>query len=631
MCTFDAMNLLSAENLFLRYGTRVLLDHVSFGVEQGQKIALVGVNGCGKSSLLRILAGEDQPNSGEVARKNGLNLAYLAQRPDIPEHLSVLEAVMDGDDPIMELVRDYEGLLQKVQKNPSLTDQLSSLASRMDALNAWDYESRAREILGKLNLHDLEQLTGTLSGGQRKRVGLARVLLRQPELLILDEPTNHLDLDVIEWLEDYLDKQQMSILMVTHDRYFLERVTNEIVELDNGQLYSYPGSYTYFLEKKEERHAQEKADADKARNLLRKELEWLRRQPKARGTKAKYRVDGVERLKDRASYQKEGGEVNLGIQQRRLGGKIIELDGISKTYNGSRLFPPFSYIFRRGEKVGIIGANGTGKTTFLEMIAGNRQPDEGSIDRGINTHIGYFRQEEPQFEQGKRVIDIVRKVADVVETGDGTEISASQMLLRFNFDPKQQYDIVDKLSGGEKRRLQLLLILVGHPNFLILDEPTNDLDLITLQVLEDFLLEFKGCLIVVSHDRYFMDRITDHLFIFEKGKEIEDFNGTYNDYRELKLAEAEPQVTEQKTTDTSKKKDKTNPQNKLSYKEKREMETLDEEIARMTREKADLETKINSGGLDHEELLALSQSLGRLNEELDEKEMRWLELSEKDQ
>ncbi|MEJ2003497.1 MAG: ABC-F family ATP-binding cassette domain-containing protein [Cyclobacteriaceae bacterium] len=625
------MNLLSAENIFLRYGPRVLLDHVSFGIEQGQKIALVGVNGCGKSTFLRILAGEDEPNEGTVARKNGLNLAYLSQKPEIPSDITVLEAILDSDDPIMELVRDYEQMLQRAQKDHSLNDELAVLSARMDTLNAWDYESRAREILGKLNLHDLDQLTGTLSGGQHKRVGLARVLLRQPDLLILDEPTNHLDLDVIEWLEDYLDKQQMALLMVTHDRYFLERVTDQIVELDKGKLYTYPGSYTDFLEKKEERHVREKVEADKARNLLRKELEWLRRQPKARGTKAKYRVEGVDKLKKQASAPKGTAQVNLGVKERRLGGKIIELSGITKQYGGETVFPPFSYIFHKGEKVGIIGPNGTGKTTFLEVISGMTDADEGEVVRGVNTQIGYFRQQEPKFEDGKRVIDIVRKVADVVETDQGNEITASQMLQRFNFEPAQQYDIVDKLSGGEKRRLQLLLVLIRHPNFLILDEPTNDLDLITLQVLEEFLLEFKGCLLVVSHDRYFMDRITDHLFIFEKGKEIRDFNGTYDDFR-LEQNELREIGSEKKNSpEPDRQKERTKSTNKLSYKEKREMESLDTEIERLTARKGEIEKEMNSGVLDHEQLMKLSMELQELTGELDDKEMRWLELSEKDQ
>ncbi len=624
------MNLISADNISIRFGDRLLLDNVSFGLEQGQKMALVGVNGCGKSTLLRILAGEEAPSSGEVAYKNALNMAYLPQQPVFDPEANILEAAMDMDDPIMEVVSQYEQAIFHSATDPKAVDRLTELTGKMDSLNAWNYESKVKEILGRLGLHDLDQKVGQLSGGQQKRVGLARALLQQPELLLLDEPTNHLDLDVIEWLEEYLGTNQMSLLMVTHDRYFLESVTNEIVEIDQAKLFQYSGNYSYFLEKKQERYENDQARSDKARNLMKKELEWIRRQPKARGTKAKYRIDAFEDLKKEAARPVNGGSVELDVQEKRLGGKVIELKDVSMRYGDLVVLPSFSYIFRKGEKIGIVGKNGTGKTTFLEILSGRISPEKGEIDRGVNTHIGYFRQEEPNFKSGERVIDIVRAETEVMKLSDGNEISASQMLQRFNFSPSQQYDLVDKLSGGEKRRLQLLLVLLLNPNFLILDEPTNDLDLITLQVLEEFLQGYSGCLIVVSHDRYFMNRMVDHLFIFEQGKDIQDFNGTYLQYREeqelQKLSEQQSRKTE-----AQKPKDKVKmPAEKLSFKEKREMEMLEVEMEKLNRKKAELLESLNSGGMDHDQLRQVAEDLEKAQDDLDSKELRWLELSEKE-
>ncbi|MCA6077928.1 ABC-F family ATP-binding cassette domain-containing protein [Fulvivirga sedimenti] len=624
------MNLISADNISIRFGDRLLLDNVSFGLEQGRKVALVGVNGCGKSTLLRILAGEEAPSSGEVAYKNDLNMAYLPQQPDLDPDATILEAAMDMDDPVMEVVSQYEQAVYRSAYDPKAVERLTDLASKMDSLNAWNYESKVKEILGRLGLHDLEQKVGELSGGQQKRVGLARALLQQPELLLLDEPTNHLDLDIIEWLEEYLSANQMSILMVTHDRYFLESVTNEIVEIDQAKLFQYNGNYSYFLEKKQERYENDQARSEKARNLMRKELEWIRRQPKARGTKAKYRIEAFEELKKDAARPASAGTVELDVSEKRLGGKIIELQHVSKSYGETVILRPFSYIFRKGEKIGIVGKNGSGKTTFLEILSGRLEPDSGVIDQGVNTHIGYFRQEEPNFKPGERVIDIVRAEAEVMKLSDGNEISASQMLQRFNFSPSQQYDIVDKLSGGEKRRLQLLLVLLLNPNFLILDEPTNDLDLITLQVLEDFLQGYKGCLIVVSHDRYFMNRMVDHLFIFEKGKDVEDFNGTYLQYRDQqdlqKFAEQESRKPElQKSKEKAR-----GSSEKLSFKEKREMEQLEADMEILNSRKAELIESLNSGDLNHEQLREVAEEIEKNQEELDSKELRWLELSEKE-
>ncbi len=622
------MNYLSAENLRISFGDKVLFSDVSLGISQGQKIALVGINGSGKSTLLRMLAGEETPERGEVVYANDLTVAYLPQLPVFEEGLQVLDAVMMSDDPVITLVREYERTLA-LSDDPRHQEKLTSLVSEMDARNAWNYEFQVKEILGRLGIHQLDARIDNLSGGQRKRVGIARALLQQPDLVILDEPTNHLDLDAIEWLEEYLSTSNMAIIMVTHDRYFLENVTNEIMELEGGALYRYQGNYSYYLEKKEERRNLESQEVDKARNLMRKELDWIRRQPKARGTKAKYRVDAFEDLKKKAGKTVTGNELQVDVIERRQGGKILELHDIEKSFGNKRVILPFSYIFRKGEKAGIVGPNGAGKTTFLNMITGKLAPDAGEVVTGTTTVFGYYRQTEPTFDPQMKVIDVVQEITDLVTLSDGSKVSASQMLNRFNFPPVKQHDKVGKLSGGEKRRLQLLLVLLGNPNFLILDEPTNDLDLETLRILEDFLTSFNGCLLLVSHDRYFMDRLADHLFIFSEGEPIRDYNGSYSTYREKK--KKEEAASEKK--DVPQEKQAPQPRNKtdkLSYKEKREMEALEKEMQDLNQEIETLTTKLQSGGLDHSELAQIGQQIEQDKELLDEKEFRWLELSEKE-
>ncbi|MEL7005080.1 MAG: ABC-F family ATP-binding cassette domain-containing protein, partial [Bacteroidota bacterium] len=483
-----------------------------------------------------------------------------------------------------------------------------------------------KEILGKLGIHDLKQKISTLSGGQKKRVGLAKVLIEKPDLIILDEPTNHLDLEAIEWLENYLSSSQMGIIMVTHDRYFLESVTNEIIELEDQQIFRYSGNYSYFLEKKEEREIQAQAEKEKAKNLYTKELDWIRRQPKARGTKAKYRIDAFEETKQKAHVNLQKAELELDVKDRRQGGKVLELEGIAKSFDSTEVIKPFDYIFKKGERLGIVGKNGAGKSTFLNMLTGDLIPDKGEISKGQTTTIGYYRQQEPTFKEGQKVIDVVKEVAEVVTLSTGNTVSASKFLTQFNFSPKAQFDYVDKLSGGEKRRLQLLRVLIQNPNFLILDEPTNDLDLITLRTLEEFLQNFKGCLIIVSHDRYFMDRLVDHLFVFEKGKTIQDFNGNYSDYRIQ--AKSEKVVEAPKPEKEITKKEKTPEKRKMSFNEKREFERLDKELETLSEQKEEMITKLNSGQGDHEELAAWGQELKKIEEAIDEKELRWLELSE---
>lgn len=625
---FCLMNYLSAENLGISFGDQILFSGISLGISQGQKIALVGINGCGKSTLLRILAGEEVPETGEVAYANGISVAYLSQLPVFDPEAEVLDAVMMSDDPVISLVREYERTLA-LSGSQDHTDQLTRLVSEMDAKNAWNYEFQVKEILGKLGIHQLDQKMANLSGGQRKRVGIARALLQQPDLVILDEPTNHLDLDAIEWLEEYLSTSNMAIIMVTHDRYFLENVTNEIMEIEGGNLHHYQGNYSYYLEKKEERRTLESAEVDKSRNLMRKELEWIRRQPKARGTKAKYRIDAFEEIKKKATRDIQDASLEVNVVERRQGGKILELEEIEKSFGENQVIKPFSYIFKKGEKAGIVGPNGAGKTTFLNMLTGKIVPDKGKVITGTTTVIGYYQQKEPEFAETLKVIEVVREVTDLVTLSDGSKVSASQMLNRFNFPPKKQHDKVGKLSGGEKRRLQLLMVLLENPNFLILDEPTNDLDLDTLRVLEEFLESFRGCLLLVSHDRYFMDRLVDHLFVFSEGKAIKDYNGSYSSFRlsgQLRQAESsgEPSSAPKSSQPVKDKKEK------LSYKEKREMESIEKELDRLTIQLDTLTEELSTGKLDHQALADKGKQIELLKQELDDKELRWLELSEKE-
>lgn len=624
------MNYLSAESVSKNFGDKVLFDDISFGIDQGEKVALVGINGSGKSTLLKMIMGKEPPNEGEITFRNDIAVAFLEQNPTFNEADTVMESIFNTENEALSVIKEYEFHLLHAATSPVSQQKLANLISKMDSLNAWDYESQIKQILGKLGVHDLEQKINELSGGQRKRVALAKILINKPDFLILDEPTNHLDLDTIEWLENYLATANMSLLLVTHDRYFLEKVTNVILELENENIYRYKGNYSYFLEKKAEREEQQATEVGKAKNLLKKELEWMRRQPRARGTKAKYRVDAFHDLQDKASKKLNRDELELSIQATRQGGKILELENISKAFGPKQVVDDFSYIFKKKDRIGIIGPNGAGKSTFLNMITGKLSPDEGEVIKGQTTVFGYYTQEELTFKQDQRVIDIVKEIAEVVKMSDGREISASQFLQHFQFPPKMQYNVVSKLSGGEKRRLQLLRVLIKNPNFLILDEPTNDLDLITLNILEDFLLNFGGCLLLVSHDRYFMDRLVDHIFIFEGEGSIKDFPGNYTDFRDF-LKEQAPNESESDPAAKTDKKEENKPETprkKLSFKEKREYEQLQNEIERLEQQKQALIEKLNAGSNDHEALTGWSLEIEKLDQQIEKRSDRWLELSE---
>nr|WKN37755.1 ABC-F family ATP-binding cassette domain-containing protein [Tunicatimonas sp. TK19036] len=635
---------LSIESLTKHYLTtegreKFLFQNISFGIEQGQKIALVGINGSGKSTLLKIIADKEVPDSGEVVISQGVRMAYAEQQPQFAPEDTVISFIYDSDDPTLSLLKEYRRILHHNPADESLPD----LIQKIDSRNAWDYESQIEQILGQLGIYDLDQPTARLSGGQRKRVALAKALIEKPDFLILDEPTNHLDLETIEWLENYLSTQNMALLLVTHDRYFLERVTNEIVELDQGQVFRYQGNYAYFLEKKADRIAQQQATVDKAQNLLRKELDWMRRQPKARGTKAKYRVEAFYDLKEQASQKVEEGNAELAMQGRRQGKKILEIEHLGKSFEGKTIIEDFSYVFRRKDRIGIIGPNGSGKTTFLNMITQQLAPDTGQMELGTTTVFGYYTQQEMSFSDDLRMIDVVKEVAEVIDLGKGQVITASQLLQRFQFPTDMHYQRVKNLSGGEKRRLQLLRVLMQNPNFLILDEPTNDLDLITLNILEDFLFQFEGCLILVTHDRYFMDRLVEHMFVFnEDSGYIQDFPGNYTDYRSSRQSSPSSKGNTKKVSSgsTAPKTSSSEPtaktsgvkSQKASYKEKREYEQLEKEIATLETEKEKLMAQLNelsaSGQPDHQILTDTSQQLEQVNQKLDEKSDRWLELAE---
>ncbi|KAA9332606.1 ABC-F family ATP-binding cassette domain-containing protein [Adhaeribacter soli] len=627
------MNYLSAENISKNYADRWLFKDLNFGINRGQRIGLVGVNGTGKTTLLRILAGEIQPDSGSVSTRNGILVGYLSQNPVfLNEDATVQEALFSGTNDTLNAIREYEAAMANENIDH---DVLQKAMDRMTDLNAWDYEQKVKQILGKLGIPDLNRPIRVLSGGQRKRVAMARMLITEPDLLILDEPTNHLDLDTIEWLENVLSTQQQTLLMVTHDRYFLDRVATEIAELDQGQVFSYKGNYAYFLEKKAEREEMQGVEVDRARNLMRKELEWMRRQPKARGTKSKSRIDAFYETKEKAAGKSQGPSLDLSVKTTRQGNKILEVSHISKSFGNKKVIDNFSYVFKKKDRIGIIGPNGMGKSTLLNILTGLIQPDSGEIEKGETTVFGYYTQTELTFKEDQRVIDIVKEVAEVVETAKGEVISASQFLQHFQFAPAQQYTMVGKLSGGEKRRLQLLRVLIKNPNFLILDEPTNDLDIITLNILEDFLLNFGGCLLIVSHDRYFMDQLIDHAFIFEGNGRIRNFPGNYTDYREWlkeqdktvnlqpeKPKTANPAPAAAPTGDPFEKK------RKASFKEKQEYEQLEKDIEKLELRKEALVAEMNSGALDHQQLSAAAAEMEQINKDLDQKGERWLELGE---
>ncbi|MEQ8581336.1 MAG: ABC-F family ATP-binding cassette domain-containing protein [Marinoscillum sp.] len=624
------MNNLSVENLAKNYDERQLFENLTFGLEQGQKAALVGVNGCGKSTLLKIIAGIEPPDRGEVSFRKGVRVAMVPQSPEFDDNDNIVQAVFAEDIEELNVIRDYEIAIHKATVDPENAPDLTDVLERMDQLNAWDYESQVKQLLGELGLHDLEQKMGELSGGQRKRVALARALVVKPDFLILDEPTNHLDLDVIEWLESYLATANLTLLMVTHDRYFLDRVTNEIMEIDQGELFRYKGNYQNFLEKKAEREAQDAATVDKAKNLLRKELEWMRRQPKARGTKAKYRVDAFYETKDKASKGIQRAEMEVNLKGERQGKKILVMEHVSKRFDKIKILENFEHTFQRKERVGIVGPNGVGKSTFLNLLIGNILPDSGNMELGQTTKFGYYTQEEQIFNPNSRVIDVIKEVAEVIKMADGSVITASQLLNQFLFPPKMQFNMVGKLSGGERRRLQLLRVLMNNPNFLILDEPTNDLDLMTLNVLEDYLDNFEGCLMIVSHDRYFMDKLTDHLFIFEGEGQVRDFPGNYTDFREQGGKLAKKEEAPKKSADKSAPpvEPVKTEKKKLSYNEQREYDKLEGEIAKLEKER-DVKTEEMNQKTDFEELQKLAKELETIKDTIEEKEMRWLELSDK--
>ncbi|MDX5443394.1 MAG: ABC-F family ATP-binding cassette domain-containing protein [Hymenobacteraceae bacterium] len=623
------MNYLSADSISKTYGDRWLFKNLTFGISRGQRIALVGVNGSGKSTLLKVLAGIIPPDEGSVSVRKGISIGFLGQNPDLDEEATVHATLFAVQNDVMDAIHAYELALAHADSEP---DKLQKAMERMDQLNAWEYEVKVKQILSKLDIHNLDQQIKELSGGQRKRVAMARVLIEDPDLLVFDEPTNHLDLESIEWLEKFLATQNTTLLMVTHDRYFLDNITNEIVELELGQLYSYKGNYSYFVEKKAEREQMEQAETEKARNLMRKELDWMRRQPKARGTKSKSRIDAFYDLKDKAAGKSKGPELELSVKTTRQGNKILEMHHVHKQYGSKVLVDDFSYVFRKKDRIGIVGPNGVGKSTFLNLLTGNIQPDSGEIVKGETTLFGYYTQDELTFKEDQRVIDIVKEVAEVVETANGEVITAAQFLQHFQFSPPMQYTFVSKLSGGEKRRLQLLRVLIKNPNFLILDEPTNDLDIITLNILEDFLEQFGGCLLIVSHDRYFMDRLVEHLFVFEGEGKIRDFPGNYTDYREwLQEVEREKTLAKEKekpapaptapTTEEPKKR-------KGTFNEKREYEQLETEIALLEEQKENLLAEMNSGVTDHEQLTELATKLDQISTQLDAKTERWMELAE---
>ncbi len=633
------MNYLSIENLTKTYGEKTLFKNISFGIEQGQKLALIAKNGSGKSTLLKIICGKDIPDSGNIVSRNGISIAYLDQDPQFDEQSNVIENIFRADNPILKIIKEYEFCLEEVNLNPSAEnlEKLQQISAQMDDAAAWDYDVKVKQILFELKVTNLHQAISETSGGQRKRVALSRVLIEAPDLLIMDEPTNHLDLAMVEWLENYLARQDMALLMVTHDRYFLDNVCDEIIELDNHQLYRYKGNYSYFLEKKAEREFNEGRETDKARNLMRTEIEWMRRMPKARGTKSKARIDAFYDLKDKAAGKAKQQALQLNVKMNRIGGKVIELKKLYKNFGDLKVVKGFDYTFKTGERIGIVGKNGVGKSTFLNMLMGIEQADSGKINVGETVVFGYYSQQGMILNEDKRVIEVVKEIADVIPMGDGSKITASQFLQLFQFPPDSQYTYVSKLSGGEKRRLYLLTVLMKNPNFLILDEPTNDLDLLTLNTLEDFLLNFKGCLLIVSHDRYFMDKLVDSLFVFEGEGIISGFTGNYAEYRdkqeEIERIEKENSKLKNKSVSIENSEATLNlasgeKKNKLSFKEKYELEQLEKEIPVLEKEKEQLTEKMNIASGNHLELQQAAERFAEVSNLLDEKSMRWLELSE---
>ncbi|WP_415375398.1 ABC-F family ATP-binding cassette domain-containing protein [Patiriisocius sp. Uisw_017] len=620
------MNFLSVENIAKSYGERILFKDISFGINQGQKIGFVAKNGTGKTSLLNILSGDDSPDEGNVIFRKNLRVAFLSQEPYLDPKLTVEQTIFTSDNPILKIIENYE----KAILNPDDAEAYQAAFDGMDAHNAWDFEVRYKQILFKLKLDNLEEKIENLSGGQKKRLALANALLTTPDLLVMDEPTNHLDLEMIEWLEALFAKENFTLFMVTHDRYFLERVCNEIVELDEGSLYSYKGNYSYYLEKRDARIETETTETGKAKQLYKKELDWMRRQPKARTTKSKSRIDDFSEIKSRAHKRRNDHEVQLELNMERMGTKVVELHKISKSYGDKVLLDKLEYNFLRGERLGIIGKNGTGKSTFLNIMTGSVLPDGGKVVIGDTIKFGYYTQKGINIKKGQKVIDVIREFGDYIPLKKGRQISASQLLEKFLFDRKKQYDFVDKLSGGERKRLYLCTVLIQNPNFLILDEPTNDLDIVTLNVLESFLLDFPGCLLVVSHDRYFMDKIVDHLFVFRGDGEVQDFPGNYSDFRTYEDSKVIAQREATADATAEKKNWKTETQGaKLSYQEQKEYGKLEKEIAKLEKQREALQSLFATENWAGDEIDKQSKKLQDIIDKVGEKEMRWFELSEK--
>ena len=619
------MNYITVENISKSYGELELFSDLSFSIHKDDKIAFVAKNGSGKTSILNILSGADTPDSGQIVMRNGLRISFLSQSPQFDQSLSINDTIFNSGSPQLKIIENYEKALQ----NPENTEAYQKAFEQMDIHNAWEFELQFKQILSQLKLDNLNQKISTMSGGQIKRLALAQALISNPDVLVLDEPTNHLDLEMIEWLEHYFTKSQLTLFMVTHDRYFLERVCNEIIELDHGKLYTYKGNYSYYLENKEARIAQEHVETGKAKQLYKKELEWMRRQPKARTTKSKSRIDDFHDIKKRAHQRRKDHKIQLEINMERLGSKIVEFHNVSKSFDNKVILKGFEYVFKRGERIGIIGKNGTGKSSFLNMLTNNLKPDMGKIIIGDTVKFGYYTQGGIEIKPQQKVIDVIKAFGEFIPLAKGRQISAKQLLERFLFDGKKQHDYIEKLSGGEQKRLYLCTVLIQNPNFLILDEPTNDLDIVTLNILEEFLLDFPGCLLVVSHDRYFMDKIVDHLFVFKGEGEVLDFPGNYSDYRVYESSQPTERNTTSKEHSKPAQKEDLNKAQKLSYNEQKEYKNLESKIRSLELDKKALEDKFNDANLSQERINELSLELQSIIDDIEEKELRWFELSEK--
>ena len=629
-----AENYITVENLSKSYGEKPLFENIGFGINKGQKTALVAANGSGKSTLLKILAGKEPYDDGKLSFRKNISVAYLEQQPLQGVQASIMDVIFESDSPLMKTVKRYEQAVRAVQRDPSpkVQQELTNAISEMDSISAWNYESEVKEILGKLQIDDLEQSVATLSGGERKKVALCMVLLSNSEVLLLDEPTNHLDIQMIEWLENYLSKANQSLLVVSHDRYFIDAISTDIYELDNCTINKYHGNFAYYLEKKAERQQQQAAWQAKARNLYKKELEWIRRMPQARGTKSRSRIEAFEQLEQQLQQKVEQESKTFSVKSRRIGSKILEINNITKTYDDRVIIDDFSHTYKRGDKIGIVGSNGCGKTTFLEVITGKAKADRGKVTIGQTITIGYFTQNTPTEKPDTRVIDIIRRSTDSITLADGTHLSASQYLTYFGIPPQKQFTEYSLLSGGERRLLFLLEILITNPNFLILDEPTNDLDIYTQMKLENFLEDYDGCLLVVSHDRHFLDRICSQLFVFEQNGKIKEYPFSYTRYLEDKKskqkAESQAKRSTEKTFAENKKPQREHSKRKLSYKEQRELEEIEKSLPDLEQQKAALEQQMNSGELTTEQLTEKLLLYQQILEQIDQKELRWLELNE---